>query len=372
MMLMKTQQLKVKRENYASNIDGKPVDLYVLKNAKGLEVALCNWGARVVQILAPDRDGQLADIVLGYDTLAEARAGLPEMGAVIGRVANRIAGAQFELAGRTYALAANDGRHNLHSGPIGCMNSVFDVIRADERSLSLSLLLPDGMDGFPGNCTLSVVYTLNDDNELSLDYEAVTDAATIVNFCNHAYFNLAGGGTILGHRLRLKARHYTPIDRELIPTGDIAAVADTPFDFTNPRIIGERIDDVHPQLELGLGYDHNFVLDEGGVAWPASPDRASLVLALAARLSDPVSGRFMEVWTTEPGVQLYTGNFLRGVGSQYTGKRGLPMLYRGALCLETQHFPDAIHHPNFPSTVLNPGERYRSTTVFTFGNFIDR
>jgi aldose 1-epimerase len=355
---------RLKRENYLAKVDGKPVDLYVLQNAKGMEVSVCNWGARVVQLLAPDRNGRLDDVVLGYDTLTEAMAGLPEMGAVIGRVANRIADARFELAGRTYTLAANDGCHNLHSGPVGCMKSVFDVTRADSRSLSLALLLPDGMDGFPGNCALSAVYTLSDENELTIDYDAVTDATTIVNFCNHAYFNLAGTEKetdILGHNLQLNARFYTLDNRELIPTGEIAPVAGTPFDFTTAHTIGERIGDRHEQLEFGRGYDHNFVLDkEGGSA--SSP-------AFAARLSESASGRVMEVWTTEPGIQLYTGNFLQSNGMQakYVGKGGRVMLYRGALCLETQHFPDAIHHPDFPDTVLNPGERYRSTTVFKFG-----
>jgi aldose 1-epimerase len=372
---MVTGMERVKKENYSAEIGGKTVGLYVLKNANGLEAALCNWGARVVQILVPDKNGRLDDIVFGYDTLAEARTGLPEMGAVIGRVANRIAGARFELAGRTCVLTANDGRNNLHSGPVGCMNSVFDVVQADSRSLSLSLLLPDGMDGFPGNCALSAVYTLNDENELTVSFEAVTDAPTIVNFCNHAYFNLAGteGSTnILGHCLQLNARHYTPVNRELIPTGEISSVAGTSFDFTTPRVIGERIDDSHEQLEYGRGYDHNFVLDKADGELSSAP-------AFAACLSEPVFGRVMEIWTTEPGIQLYTGNFLQDGGQaqgqtqrKYIGKGGRPMLHRGALCLETQHFPDAIHHPNFPGTVLNPGERYHSTTTLKFKHWPPR
>jgi aldose 1-epimerase len=308
----------------------------------------------------------LDDVVLGYDTLAEARAGLPEMGAVIGRVVNRIAGAEFELAGRTYKLFANDGRNNLHSGPVGCMNSVFHEVRSDERSLEFSLSLPDGMDGFPGNCVLSATYALNDDNELSVALEAVTDATTIVNFSTHTYFNLAGteqtDADILGHLLQLNARHYTPVDASLIPTGEIAPVAGTPFDFTAPRVIGERIDDDHEQLRSGRGYDHNFVLEK--------KDEASLTFA--ARLFEPLSGRFMEIRTTEPGIQFYSGNFLPRDGAhEHVGKGGRLMSHRGALCLETQRFPDAIHHPDFPSTILNPGERYRSTTVFKFGVEID-
>jgi aldose 1-epimerase len=355
---------RLKRENYKGELDGKPVDLYILKNARGMEAAICNWGARVCQILVPDKNGHLDDVVLGYDTLAEARAGLPEMGAVVGRVANRIAGAEFELAGRTYKLFANDGRNNLHSGPVGCMMSVFDRVRSDDRSIELSLLLPNGMDGFPGNCALSAVYALNDDNEFSIVLAAVTDAVTIVNFSTHAYFNLAGteraGADILEHVLHLNARRYTPVDASLIPTGEIASVAGTPFDFTAPRVIGERIGEDHEQLRFGLGYDHNFVLEK--------PEGIS-PLTFAARLSEPLSGRFMEIRTTEPAIQFYSGNFLRrdGARSKYVGKGGHLMLHRGALCLETQRFPDAIHHPDFPSTILSPGERYRSTTIFKFG-----
>ena len=354
---------RLKKENYAGVVDGKPVGLYALKNARGMEAAICNWGARVAQILTPDVNGRLDDVIFGYDTLKEAREGMPEMGATVGRVANRIAGAQFELAGRTHKLAANDGPNNLHSGPVGCMRSVFDVAKADERSVRMSILLPDGMDGFPGNCTVSVTYSLSDDNELSIVTEAVTDATTVVNFCNHAYFNLAGSDSgvtdILGHKLELNARHYTPIDETLIPTGAIMPVAGTPFDFTTPRVIGERINGEHEQLKLGLGYDHNFVLEK--------PERGQLTLA--ARLSDPVSGRVMEVRTTEPGIQFYAGNFLQSGGMQpkYVGKGGKTMLHRGALCLETQRFPDSVHRSYFPSMTLDRGEKYVSTTTFRFG-----
>jgi aldose 1-epimerase len=286
---------------------------------------------------------------------------MPEMGATIGRVANRIANARFELEGHTYELAANDGPHNLHSGPVGCMNRVFDVVRSDERSVSLEILLPDGADGFPGNCSLTVVYSVNDDNGLEIKTEAVTDAKTIVNVCNHAYFNLGGAGApdILGHFLELNAAHYTPSDDTLIPTGEIAPVADTPFDFTTPRAIGERIGFDHEQLRAGRGYDHNFVLTK---------PEGSGSMSFAARLCEPVTGRVMEVWTTEPGIQLYSGNFLQSGGTQgkYVGKGGRVMRYRGALCLETQHFPDSVHHPNFPGIVLDKGERYASTTIYRF------
>ena len=352
---------RLKQENYSGEAEGKKIGLWTLKNARGLEVAICNWGARVCQILAPDKNGKFDDVVLGYDTLADAMAGMPEMGAMIGLMANRIANARFELGGRTYELAANDGAHNLHSGPVGCMNRVFDVVGSDERSVSLEIRLPDGTDGFPGNCVLTVVYTLNDDNGLEIKTEVATDAQTIVNICNHAYFNLGGAEAqdILGHVLELNAAHYTTADDTLIPTGEIAPVAGTPFDFTTPHVIGERIDSDNEQLRRGKGYDHNFVLNkpEGDVA-----------VSFAARLSDPGTGRVMEVWTTEPGIQLYTGNFIQSGGMQkkYVGKGGRVMPHRGALCLETQHFPDAVHHANFPSIVLNAGERYSSTTIYRF------
>ena len=352
---------RLKPESFDGEVKGKPVGLYLLKNKNGMEAAICNWGARICQILAPDREGRLDDVVFGYDTLEKTLAGLPEMGALIGRVANRIAQARFDLNGRSYRLEANDGPHCLHSGPAGCMRSVFDVDRADGRSLKMSLELPDGMDGFPGNCMLSAVYELNDENELTMTLEAVTDAPTLVNFCNHAYFNLSGTAhsesDILEHRLQLNADRYTLTDETLVPTGEIAPVAGTPLDFTQPHAIGERIDENHEQLRRGRGYDHNFILNK-------APEEKSTSPVFAARLSEPRSGRALEVWTTEPGIQLYTGNFLH---DGCIGKNERVMFRRSSLCLETQHFPDAIHHPNFPGIVLNPGERYASTTKFRFG-----
>ena len=358
------------RECFIATIDGKPVDLYTLKNTRGMEVKICNWGARVAQILVPDRNGQLDDVVFGYETLEATMAGLAEMGAVIGRYANRIANAQFDLEGQTYKLAANDGPHNLHSGFGGAMRSVFDATQPDERTLHLTYHFKDGEDGYPGNCTLKVCYSLSDDGALTMALDATTDKTTIVNFCNHAYFNLTGssGGDILGHRLQLGAKAYTPIDETLIPTGEIVSVEGTPFDFTRPCTIGDRIDNDDEQLRFGRGYDHNFILDKsegsfytGTEAPPTGTSR--LTPTFAARLFDPYTGRVMEVWTTEPGIQLYTGNFLR---SDFIGKGGRPMYRRSALCLETQHFPDAIHHANFPSVVLKPCERYSSMTVYKF------
>jgi len=351
----------LKRENYSGEAGGKVIGLWTLRNTHGLEAAICNWGARVCQIITPDKDGKLDDVALGYDTLSEAMAGMPEMGATIGRVVNRIANAQFELGGRTYKLAANDGAHNLHSGPIGCMNRVFDVTGFNGDSVSLEIQLPDGADGFPGNCVITVVYSLKDDNGLEIKTEAVTDEQTLINISNHTYFNLGGAGAqdILGHVLELNAAHYTLSSDTLTTTGEIAPVAGTPFDFTAPRVIGDRIDDDHEQLRVGRGYDHNFVLNK--------PEGDSS-LSFAARLCEPIAGRVMEVWTTEPGVQLYTGNFLQsgGMKGKYVGKCGRVMPHRGALCLETQHFPDAVHHANFPSIVLEKGERYSSTTIYRF------
>ena len=332
-----------------------------------MEVKICNWGARVAQILVPDRNGQLDDVVFGYETLEAAMAGLAEMGAVIGRCANRIANARFDLEGKTYKLAANDGPHNLHSGFGGAMRSVFDAAQPDERTLRLTYRFKDGEDGYPGNCTLKVCYSLDDDNALTMALDAETDETTIVNFCNHAYFNLAGssGGDILEHRLQLGAKAYTPIDETLIPTGEIASVEGTPFDFTRPRAIGERINNDDEQLRFGRGYDHNFVLDksEGALAQVPLAGASPMNPAFAARLFEPRTGRVMEVWTTEPGIQLYTGNFLR---SDFIGKGGRPMYRHSALCLETQHFPDAVHHAGFPSVVLKPCERYGSMTIYKF------
>lgn len=344
---------RLKREDFTGEIDGGPVDLYTLKDT-GMEVRVCNWGARIMQILVPDRSGVLGDVVRGYGSLEEARSGCPEMGALVGRCANRIAGASFELDGRVVHLDANDGPNHLHGGWGGAMRALFTAVQPDAATLDLAHTFKDGTDGYPGNCTLRVRYALEEGGALKITFDAVTDAPTIVNFSSHAYFNLEGAGAsdILDHRLEVFADAYTPVDACLIPTGEIAPVAGTPFDFTRPRRIGERIGAVDTQLCRGKGYDHNFVLR------PAPCGER-----LAARLLDPVSGRSLEVSTTEPGMQLYTGNFLR---PEYRGK-GCPLSYRSALCLETQHFPDAVHHPHFPSVVLRPGERFISRTTYRFG-----
>ncbi len=347
----------LQREDFASTVDGKRVDLYVLRNANGLEAVLCNYGARLVQLFAPDRDGRMGDVVFGYDSLASTRAGQTEMGATIGRCANRIAGGRFELDGREYRLDPNDGPNHLHGGFGGAQRAVFDAIQPDAQTVHFTLCFRDGEDGYPGNCMLRVTFTLTDGDALKITYDAVTDRATVVNFSNHAYFNLSETDSIEGHVLQMKASRYTPVDATLIPTGELAPVSGTPFDFRTPCTIGKRIEDDDGQLRFGRGYDHNFVLDRPAGLPPLTPTPAAL-------LSDPRTGRVMEVRTTEPGIQLYTGNFLDATG---VGKGGRPMPFRSALCLETQHFPDSINHPGFPSVILRPGQWFSSTTTFRFG-----
>lgn len=329
--------------------------LYTLKSAR-LEVDVTDLGARIVAIRAPDRRGAPADVVLGFDDVGGYLRDDAYLGATVGRHANRIAGGRFTLAGRTYQLARNDGEHCLHGGPAAFDQrgwAARDVSIADVPGLALALTSPDGDNGFPGELACEVTFSLDGD-ELRIDYRATTDRPTIVNLTNHAYFDLAGidGADVLAHQLTIHATRFTPVDATLIPTGELRAVVGTPFDFTTPTAIGARIDADDVQLAHGRGYDHNFVLDAGGGA-----------LALAATLHDPASGRTLDVLTTEPGLQLYTGNFLDG---SVRGKRGLPHRRRQALCLETQRFPDAPNHPDFPSTALAPGAVHRSTTIYRF------
>lgn len=331
--------------------------LFILTNVHGLIAKITDYGATLVELHAPDRDGRFADVTAGFDDVRGYQGKEnPYFGATIGRVANRIAGAAFTLDGEVYRLAANDPPNHLHGGAHRSLDKVLWQATIEEGSgapaVRFSYRSPHLEEGYPGNLDLAVTYTLTDDNELRLEYRATTDLATPVNLTNHAYWNLAGhgAGTILDHELMLRAGRYTPTDAALIPTGEIAPVRDTPFDFTHPRRIGDRI------AELAAppwgGYDHNFVLDTGDGR-----------LRLAARLWEPVSGRLLEVHTTEPGLQLYSGNFLSGV----RGKEGARYQRYGLLCLEAQHFPDALHHSTFPSIVLGPGEEYRQTTVYRFG-----
>ena len=302
--------------------------------------------------------GKSGDIVLGFDSLAPYLAGTPYFGALIGRYGNRIGGARFELDGNTHELPANDGGNHLHGGERGFDKVVWSAEpfeRATERGLVLKYTSPDGEQGYPGTLNATVTYTLTDGNELVVEYQATTDQPTPVNLTQHSYFNLAGdgAGNILGHELMIAASHYTPVDSTLIPTGEIAPVAGTPFDFRTATPIGARIAGDHVQLKYGLGYDHNWVLDRTGEG-----------LELAARVVEPTSGRTLEIRTTEPGIQFYSGNFLDGT---ITGKAGHVYAHRTGFCLETQHYPDSPNQPSFPTTILRPGEEYRTRTVFTFG-----
>jgi aldose 1-epimerase len=352
----KPAYVEIKREAFQRDVNGKQVDLYTLKNSHGMVVKITNQGGKIVQLLVPDRNNELGDVVLGYETLDQYLAGRASMGAIIGRYANRIAKGRLVLNGQAYQLPINNGPNHLHGGR-GTQFLVFDAKQIDAKALQLHYSFKDGEEGYPGNTNLKVVYAVTDDNELRITYEAVTDKPTVVNFTNHAFFNLAGEGRgdILGHELTLNADRFTPIDDTSIPTGELREVKGTPMDFTRPRTIGARINDSDPQLKNGTGYDHNFVLNKGGQE-----------LSFAGRLADPGSGRVMEVYTTEPGMQVYTGNFLAGKAPLDLGKGGKLYGVREAICLETQHFPDSPNRANFPTTVLNPGQWFTSTTIYKF------
>jgi aldose 1-epimerase len=333
---------------------GESVELYTLKNAAGVEVAISTYGATVVSLTVPDRSGALGDIVLGFDDLDGYLGPHPYFGALVGRYANRIGGASFTLDGVDYRLAKNNGDNSLHGGMRGFDKVLWEAGPSNGRSLRLTYLSEDGEEGYPGNLFVTVVYTLTDSNELSIDYAATTDKNTVLNLTNHSYFNLAGQGEgdILSHAITIYADRYTPVDGGLIPTGELRSVEGTAFDFRRPRTIGELIGLDDEQIVLGGGYDHNFVLNNAGTG-----------LCLAAKVTDARSGRAMEVLTTEPAIQFYTGNSL---GGAIRGKGGKVYGKHSALCLETQHYPDSPNHPSFPTTVLKAGERCRSTTVYRF------
>lgn len=336
---------------WGTTAEGAPVELYTLRNKKGMTAKIMTFGAIVTELHVPDREGRLASVVLGADTWEQYAKGFPASAAVIGRFANRIARARFTLDGRDYALAANNGPNHIHGGRKGFDKVVWQaepLETPDGVALKLTYQSKDGEEGYPGNLTVTVVYTLTDGNELRAEYSATTDKATPVNLTNHAYFNLAGAGDVLDTELQILANHYTPADDALIPTGEVRSVKDTPLDFTRPTPIGARIS----QVARTRGYDHNFVLNSGGQT-----------LALAARARDPRTGRAMQVWTTEPGVQLYTGNHLNG---RATGVGGLVLKQHAGFCLETQHFPDSVNKLHFPSVILRPGATFRSTTSFRF------
>lgn len=344
------------RAPFGTTAAGDAVEIFTLTNAHGLEARITSYGGILVSLRVPDRSGRLADVVLGYDSLEGYLRDKAYFGAIVGRCANRIARARFTLNGTTYELAANDGPHHLHGGLRGFSRALWrPEPAAGDRAPALALhhTSPDGEDGYPGTVTARVTCTLTDDSELIVDYHATTDQPTPLNLTHHSYFNLAGGPDILGHLVQINADAMTPVDETLIPTGEIVPVAGGPFDFRSLTTVGARIEADDVQLRRARGYDHNFVLNRAGPG-----------LVRAARVVDPVSGRTIDVSTTEPGIQFYSGNFLDGT---VTGKRGWAYAARAGLCLETQHFPDAPNQPTFRSTILLPGDEYRSRTVYSFG-----
>lgn len=336
--------------------DGKPISLYTLKNSNGMITQITNLGGKVVNLWTSDKNGDFADIVLGFNTINEyMNTSEIYFGSLIGRYGNRIAGGHFTLGDSTFTLVQNNGENALHGGIKGFNNVIWDASQADEQTLVLSYHSPDGEEGYPGNLEVKVQYQLTDDNELKIEYWATSDKATPINLTHHSFFNLkgAGNGAILDHVVQINADFYTPVDAGLIPTGEIAPVEGSPMDFRTPTAIGERINNDAEQLKLGNGYDHNWVLnstEEG--------------LSFAAKVVEPESGRTMEVYTNEPGMQFYTGNFLNGTAN---GKEGVPYIFRGAFCMETQHYPDSPNKPEFPSSILEPGQEYYSVCVYKFG-----
>lgn len=341
-------------ENFKTEVDGKPVALYTLTNKNGVEACITNYGGRVVSLMVPDRDGKLTDVVLGHDSIADYVNIDGNFGALIGRYGNRINQGRFSIDSTEYQLPQNNFGHCLHGGPTGFHRTVWDAERTSDSTLVLTLHSPDGEYGFPGNVDVKVLYTLTGDNALRIDYEASTDKPTILNLTNHSYFNLSGNpaGNILDHTLWMDADGITPIDTTFMTTGEIMPVAGTPFDFSTPKAIGRDIDLDNEQLRNGRGYDHNFVLRK-----PGDINNA------AACLASPATGIVMSVYTNEPGIQFYCGNFLDGT---VKGKKGIAYPHRSAVCLETQHYPDSPNKPQWPSVRVNPGETYRSTCIYKF------
>ena len=347
----------VKKQAYGKMPDGTAVELYTLANPNGMQAEIITYGGIVVSLTAPDRAGKYGDVVLGMADLPGYLKETTFFGALIGRYGNRIGHGQFKLEGKTYNLPKNDGDNTLHGGPQGFDKHVWtakEATGADGPALELTYVSKDGEMGFPGTLTARVVYTLTPKNELKIDYTATTDKPTVLNLTNHSYFNLAGQGEgdILQHQVTLYADRFTPIDKGLIPTGELKAVKGTPFDFTASTAIGARIGQNDQQLQFGKGYDHNWVLNKGNGG-----------LTKGAEVYEPKTGRVMEVWTTEPGLQFYTGNFLDGT---LHGKAGKVYPFRSGFCMETQHYPDSPNKPNFPSTELKPGATYRTTTLYRF------
>jgi len=353
-----TAQTGITKESFGKTADGQSVDIYTLTNRHGMKARITNYGGIVVSLSAPDRDGKYADVVLGYNDLdSYLKPPFPYFGALIGRYGNRIAKGRFTLDGVEYKLAVNNGENSLHGGIKGFDKVVWtgsEVRSAAGPALALKYLSKDGEEGYPGNLTVNVVYTLTNNDELKIDYHATTDKDTVLNLTHHGYFNLAGegNGDILNHRLVLKASRFLPTDAGAIPTGELRNVAGTPFDFLKMMAIGARINQDDEQIKIGNGYDHTWVID--GLMGK---------LRQAATVFEPTTGRVMEVWTTEPGVQFYTGNYLDGTA---IGKSGKPYQRRNGFCLETQHYPDSPNHPKFPTTTLKKGQTFNSTTLYRF------
>ena len=353
---------------FGSLPDGRAVTLYELTNANGVVVRVTDYGGIVQAIEVPDREGNLADVVLGYDDLEGYLADTSYFGAAIGRYGNRIGGAQFELDGVSYPLLANNGPNHLHGGAVGFDKVLWVASPLDDSDgvgLTLAYTSADGEEGYPGELSVEIDYRLTENNELVIDYRATTDKPTLVNLTNHSYFNLSGADTILGHEMWINAGHFTPVDETLIPTGEIREVNDSFFDFRYPKAIGRDIDKEDEQLGFGGGYDHNFVLRKPQIGVMPGGNPGGILTFQAAKVTDPDSGRVLEVETSEPGMQFYSGNFL---SSELVGKGSQPYGRRSGFCLETQHYPDSPNKPEFPSTVLRPGEEYRSRTIYRFGN----
>jgi aldose 1-epimerase len=343
------------QDSHASSVPSLSETVDTLTNKNGMMVTITPYGGKIISLLVPDVNGNMEDVVLGYDSAQQYLQGNPYFGAMIGRYGNRIAKGKFKLEGKEYQLKTNNGANALHGGPGGFHNVNWRLEKSElKNKTELYYISKDGEEGYPGNLKVRVTYSLTENNELMIDYEATTDQATVVNLTHHSFFNLAGAGSgsILDHTLYINADRFTPVDEGLIPTGELKEVKGTPFDFINPTKIGERINVSDEQLRNGKGYDHNWVLN-----------RKDTALSLAAIVSEPSSGRIMEVWTTEPGLQFYSGNFLDG---KDIGKGGKRYEYRTAFCLETQHFPDSPNQPTFPSTLLLPGEVYKQKTIYRF------
>jgi len=348
----------LKREDFQKTINGKSTDLFILKNKNGMEIAVTNYGAATLSIMTPDKNGNYSNVILGHDSIDNVvNSPEPFLSTTIGRYGNRIAKGKFTLCGVEYTLATNNGPNSLHGGPKGFHAVVWDAEQKDDQTVEFKYTAQDGEEGFPGKLDVIMTYSLTDENEFKISYKAKTDKTTLVNLTNHGFFNLAGIAnptpTVLNNILTINADHYTPIDDVCIPFGEIAKVEGTPLDFRTPHVVGDRINDKHQQIENGAGYDHCYILNK----------KEAGELSFAVKCVEPNSGRFMEVYTTEPGVQLYSGNWLNG----FAGAHGATFPARSAICFEAQLFPDTPNNPHFPSAVLNPGEEYTQTTIYKFG-----